>query len=106
MTQTLPFNGLLSKQYLASLGQQALMTAYGERFSRLHITTGQVLVTHAEIEDDPIRGESVRGVLRGHFLMRTLPIINENDTVSTEEMQALGRGADNDQNALLIARLV
>lgn len=38
--------------------------------------------------------------------MRSLPIINENDTVSTEEMQALGRGADNDKNALLLARLI
>lgn len=106
MTETMPFNGLVSKQYLASLGQKALMTAYDDYFSRLHIITGQVLVTHADIEDDPTRRESLLGVLRSHFLMRTLSIVNENDTISTEEMQALGRGADNDQNALLIAELV
>jgi len=38
-------------------------------------------------------------------MKRTLPIVNENDTISSEEMQALGRGADNDRNALLIAKL-
>lgn len=99
-------HGMVSKQYLASVGQKALMTAYDNYFTKHHIVTGQVLVTHADIEDDEIRKDSVFNVITSHFDMRTLPIVNENDTISTEEMQALGRGADNDQNALLIARLI
>lgn len=63
-------------------------------------------MTHADIEDDPVRRESLLAILRGHGIMRTLPIVNENDTISTEEMQALGRGADNDRNALLLAKLI
>lgn len=106
ITEEIPFNGLVAKQYLASIGQKALMTRYDEYFSKHQIRTGEILVTHADIEDSEIRANSIRNVLKGHFQMRTLPIINENDTASSEEMQALGRGADNDQNALLIARLV
>lgn len=97
---------MVSKQYLASIGQKALMTEYDSLFSKHHIRTGQILVTHADIEDNEIHAKSISSVLGGHFSMRTLPIINENDTTSSEEMQALGRGADNDRNALLIARLI
>lgn len=106
MKETLPFNGLVAKQYLASIGQKALMQAYEEHFSRFGIFTGQVLLTHADIEDDSTRRESLLGVLKSHLMMGTLPIINENDTISTEEMQVLDQGTDNDQNAFLIAKLV
>jgi len=77
---------IISKQYLASVGQKALMTAYDVYFSKHHIITGQVLATHADIEDDEIRKESVQRVLWFHFMKRTLPIVNENDTISSEEM--------------------
>ena len=63
-------------------------------------------MTHSDIEDDKARENSLWKVLNYHFIKRTLPIINENDAISTEEMQALERGIDNDQNALLIAKLV
>lgn len=106
MGSEFPFSELISKQYLTSVGQKALMTAYDNYFSKHHIQTGQVLVTHADIEDSVSRANSIRSVLESHFSMHTLPIINENDTTSSEEMQALGRGADNDRNALLIARLI
>lgn len=82
------------------------MAGYDAYFSKYSVRTGEVLVTHADIEDSETRASSIRNVLEGHFQMRTLPIINENDTASSEEMQALQRGADNDRNALLIARLI
>ncbi len=82
------------------------MPAYDHYFKKHHIITGQGLITHADIEDHEDRANSLRKVLDIHFQMGTLPILNENDTVSSEELLALERGIDNDKNALLIAELI
>lgn len=63
-------------------------------------------MTHADIEDYADRARFLHDVLKEIFDIKLLPILNENDFLSSEEMQALGRGADNDRNALLIARLI
>lgn len=105
-TKELNVDDLVKKQYLASLGQQALIAEYAWYFSKTQVTVGGIVVTHADIEDSEDCANALRNVLECYFSLRTLPIINENDAVSWEEMQALKRGADNDKNALLIARLI
>jgi glutamate 5-kinase len=81
------------------------MLAYKEHFKKHHIIIGQALATHADIEDYENHADSLLGVTKSHFEMRTLLILNENDTLSTEELIALDRGIDNDKNALLHAKL-
>lgn len=82
------------------------MARYAEKFQKHKIVTAQILPTHATLEDiESHRTQFIRTV---HDILEVgvLPIINENDALSTAEMLALGRGADNDQNALLIARIL
>mgnify|MGYP000900439007 FL=1 len=82
------------------------MGRYAEKFQKRKIVTAQILPTHATLEDiESHRTQFIRTV-NDIIEAGVLPIINENDALSTAEMQALGRGADNDQNALLIARIL
>lgn len=86
------------------MGQPVLMGRYAEKFQKRKIVTAQILPTHATLEDiESHRTQFIRTV-NDIIEAGVLPIINENDALSTAEMQALGRGADNDQNALLVAR--
>jgi glutamate 5-kinase len=92
---------LATQQAAASVGQSRLMHAYTEEFSRHGRTVGQVLLT----VDDVTRRAHYRNAyrtLRKLLDMRAVPIINENDTVATEEI----RFGDNDRLAALVAALV
>jgi glutamate 5-kinase len=92
---------LATQQAAASVGQTRLMHAYTEEFGRHGRTVGQVLLT----VDDVIRRAHYRNAyrtLRKLLDMRAIPIINENDTVATEEI----RFGDNDRLAALVAALV
>jgi glutamate 5-kinase len=92
---------LATQQAAASVGQGLLMRAYTESFARHDRTVGQVLLT----VDDVIRRSRYRNAHRTlHRLLtlRTVPIVNENDTVATEEI----RFGDNDRLAALVAALL
>lgn len=92
---------LATQQAAASVGQGLLMRAYTESFGRHGRTVGQVLLT----VDDVIRRAHYRNAYRTLvrlLALRTLPIVNENDTVATEEI----RFGDNDRIAALVAALV
>ena len=92
---------LATQQAAASVGQGLLMQAYTQSFARFGRTVGQVLLT----VDDVTRRAHYRNAYRTlHRLLalRTVPIINENDTVATEEI----RFGDNDRLAALVAALV
>jgi glutamate 5-kinase len=92
---------LATQQAAASVGQGLLMQAYTQSFARFGRTVGQVLLT----VDDVTRRAHYRNAYRTlHRLLdlKTVPIINENDTVATEEI----RFGDNDRLAALVAALV
>ncbi|WP_144121712.1 glutamate 5-kinase [Catellatospora sichuanensis] len=92
---------LATQQAAASVGQGRLMHAYTEEFGRHGRTVGQVLLT----VDDVTRRAHYRNAhrtLRKLLDMQAVPIINENDTVATEEI----RFGDNDRLAALVAALV
>ena len=93
------------KHVLAWIGWWPLTEAYRLKFSRHNIPTATYLATHADIEDDTSRADRFRKTIEDSWKNGVLPIVNENDALSTEEMQALGRGADNDKNAFLLAKL-
>jgi glutamate 5-kinase len=92
---------LANQQAAASVGQGLLMQAYTEAFARRNRIVGQVLLT----VDDVTRRTHYRNAYRTlHRLLDlgTVPIVNENDTVATEEI----RFGDNDRLAALVASLV
>ena len=92
---------LATQQAAASVGQGLLMRAYTESFGRHDRTVGQVLLT----VDDVTRRAHYRNAyrtLRRLLDLGTVPIVNENDTVATEEI----RFGDNDRIAALVAALV
>jgi glutamate 5-kinase len=95
-----------NKQILASVGQPILMARYAEKFRQHGIVTAQILPTHATLEEIPSHRAQFTSTVKSIMHAWILPIINENDSLSTAEMRELGQWADNDKNALLIARIL
>jgi glutamate 5-kinase len=102
--QLLPF-----KQALAAVGQGRLMSLYSDAFDRFGITTAQVLLTEEDFSNRQ-RYLNLRGTLTKLLELGVLPIINENDTVSTAELESLDSAShvrvnfgDNDKLSALVA---
>jgi len=92
---------LATQQAAASVGQGLLLARYTASFNRLDRTVGQVLLT----SDDVVRRAHYRNAQRTFDRLLSLgvvPIVNENDTVATEEI----RFGDNDRLAALVTHLV
>ncbi len=91
-----------ARQACAAVGQTRLMHAYENLFQKFRLNVAQVLLTAADL-DEGKRSEHVLNTLK--HLMRVggiIPIINENDTVATEEL----RVGDNDMLSAKVARLL
>ncbi len=98
---------LEERQACAAVGQTRLMRLYEEGFSRLGLLCAQVLLTQADF-DDRVRYLNLRGTLTTLLRREVIPVINENDAVSTEELAyAEGEGrpvfGDNDRLSALVA---
>ena len=87
-----------TKQAAAAVGQCELMYTYDKAFSQYNHTVAQVLLTAADV-NHPHRFANFRNTMHRLLDLKALPIINENDTVATEE---LGIG-DNDTLAAIVA---
>jgi len=83
---------LENKQALAAIGQPLLMKEYKERFHKYNVTVAQVLVTAADF-DSRRRSENAKKMINVLLENNIIPIINENDSVSVEEILF----GDNDQ---------
>ena len=88
-------------QALAAIGQQKLMLDYEKIFSQNNNKIAQLLITHNDI-NDRVRYLNIKGTIEELISHGIIPIINENDVVSTEEIK-LG---DNDNLSSMIANLV
>jgi glutamate 5-kinase len=88
-------------QAAAAIGQPRLIQAYEAAFAKAGLPVAQLLLTHAEMSDRR-RYLNARHALEAMLALGAVPIINENDTVSTEELQF----GDNDQLAAMVAPLV
>lgn len=89
------------KQALAAIGQSQLMHDYDEAFGRYGKNIGQILLTHSDLASRK-RYLNVRNTILSLFKFGVIPIINENDTVSTEELKF----SDNDNLGALVANLI
>jgi glutamate 5-kinase len=80
-------------QACAAVGQSRLMALYDDAFDRLGCRIAQVLLTEDDFRD-PVRHANLRATLRALLSLGVIPIVNENDTVSTME---LDRPAESEQ---------
>lgn len=87
-------------QAVAAVGQRRLMTRMHDAFARHDLPVGQVLLTRDDF-DDRVRFLNIRNCVTRLHKLGCVPIINENDTVMVEELEAL-RVGDNDLLAAMI----
>ena len=85
-------------QAAAAVGQMGLVQAYESHFQRHDLHTAQILLTHEDLADRQ-RYLNARSTLRSLMGLGVIPIVNENDTVATDEI----RFGDNDTLAALVA---
>ena len=90
-----------SKQAAAAVGQCELMYTYDKLFSEYHHTVAQLLITGEDIQSEK-RHSNFRNTLNRLLELGALPILNENDTVATDEI-VIG---DNDTLAAIVAKSV
>ncbi len=94
-------NHLHQLQAAAAVGQMSLVQSYESVFKRYGILTGQVLLTHADLANRQ-RYLNARSTLRTLLKLGVIPIINENDSVVTDEIMF----GDNDTLSSLTANLI
>lgn len=88
-------------QAAAAVGQNGLTQCYEHHFARHGLLTAQVLLTHDDLSNRK-RYLNARSALRTLVDLRVIPVINENDTVVTDEI----RFGDNDTLGALVANLL
>lgn len=88
-------------QAAAAIGQMVLVQAWENSFDQFNCQAAQILLTHDDLSDRK-RYLNARSTLRALIDLDIIPVINENDTVVTDEI----RFGDNDTLAALVANLV
>ena len=88
-------------QSAAAVGQMGLIQTYETSFRRFDRQTAQILLDHDDMANRE-RYLNARGVMQTLMQLKVVPIVNENDTVVTDEI----RFGDNDRLAALVANLV
>src|SRR2546425_3875579 len=88
-------------QAAAAVGQMGLVRAYETAFAKFALQTAQILLTHDDLADRR-RYLNARSTLRTLLALGVIPIINENDTVTTDEI----RFGDNDTLGALVTNLI
>nr|WP_233061352.1 glutamate 5-kinase [Parvularcula mediterranea] len=92
---------LAQRQALSAIGQPLLMATWEQAMGGANARTAQVLLT-PDVTDDPKRRENAKATIEALLSAGMLPIVNENDTVATDEL----RYGDNDRLAAQTAALV
>ena len=88
-------------QSAAAVGQMGLIQTYESSFKRYSRQTAQILLDHDDMANRE-RYLNARGVVQSLIELGVVPIVNENDTVVTDEI----RFGDNDRLAALVANLI
>lgn len=92
---------VMGRQAAASVGQSELMFMYDKLFDEYHHTIAQLLITRGDVEVED-RKNNLINTFNKLFEFGAIPIINENDSVCTEELVF----GDNDTLSAIVARLV
>lgn len=91
---------LPEKQAFAAIGQSRLMHMYETIFSKKHINVSQVVLTADDLHDS-VRFLNIKNAMNAILSLKVIPIINENDSVSVDEL----RFGDNDKLSANIAQI-
>ena len=91
-----------AKQAAATVGQCELMHTYDTLFLKYSHTVGQILITGEDIEN-PERRTNFENTMKTLLKFGALPVVNENDTVATTEINSVG---DNDTLGAIIAKTI
>ena len=94
-------HALYQQQAAAAIGQMGLIQVYESAFQKFDLHTAQILLTHEDLSNRK-RYLNARGTLREVLNLNVIPVINENDSVATDEI----RFGDNDSLAAMVANLV
>jgi glutamate 5-kinase len=97
---------LRMKQAAAAVGQCRIMHLYDKLFSEYNRSVGQILLTGDDV-DDPVRAQHLSGTFSSLLTLGVIPVVNENDSVSSAEIET-GRHkvlGDNDTLSAIVARL-
>lgn len=93
------------KQAAAAVGQSELMHLYGKSFGEYGVTVGQILLTRDDVERPAVR-QNLTNTFAALLELGALPVVNENDSVSFEEIESNSIFGDNDTLSALVAELV
>lgn len=96
-----PPDGLVARQALAAIGQAELMRIYQKFFVEYHQMVAQVLLTPEGLNDET-RRMNAQNTLNQLLTMKIIPVVNENDTISTVEIQF----GENDSLSAKVASLI
>lgn len=96
---------LAQKQACAAIGQARLMMIYQKLFSEYNQTAAQVLITKYTVINEVTR-VNARNTFNSLLNMGVIPVVNENDTISTDEIEFVNTFGDNDTLSALVAALV
>ena len=96
---------LAEKQAFAAVGQARLMMVYQKLFAEYNQTAAQVLLTKDTMVNDSSR-YNAKNTFDELLNLGTIPIVNENDTVSTSEIPYVDSFGDNDRLSAIVAALI
>lgn len=97
-------NSIPEQQAVAAIGQSELMALYTQRFDTYNQPIGQVLLTR-DVVDFPESRQNVINTLEQLLAMNVIPIINENDSVSVDELDHQTKFGDNDLLSAIVSQL-
>ena len=98
-------NTLSFKQACAAIGQAKLIAHYQRFFAEYSINTAQVLLTEIILADEESRVNALN-TFNKLFKLGAIPVVNENDSISTEEIKYVHTFGDNDRLSAIVAKLV
>ncbi len=93
------------KQAFAAVGQARLMMVYQKLFAEYNQTAAQILMTKNTMVNDSTR-YNAQNTFEELLKLGTIPIVNENDTVSTSEIPLVDNFGDNDRLSAIVAALI
>ena len=96
---------LKGKQACAAVGQARLMMIYQKLFSEYNQLSAQILMTKNTMVNN-VNRKNAQNTFNELLSLGVIPIVNENDSISTYELQNLEKFGDNDTLSAMVAALV
>ncbi len=96
---------MAQQQAVSSVGQVAMMSLYSQIFSHYRMTVSQILLTR-DVVEYPESLANVTNAFESLLSIGVIPIVNENDAVSVDEMDHATKFGDNDRLSAVVAKIV